>query len=124
MTIGTDSEPDHVCDSGHFDRTVCPEPCGYMHSFCSICGRRADACAHDRVSEMIADGLAYAQIIDALKKARLARGMRQVDVAEIMGGVQSWISNIETMTIEVEVRTLQRYARALGGRIDMKLVME
>jgi hypothetical protein len=37
----------HECDSGHFDRVVCPEPCGVMHSYCTVCGRRVDPCAHD-----------------------------------------------------------------------------
>lgn len=37
----------HICDTGHFDRTVCPEPCGAMHSYCSTCGARADHCAHE-----------------------------------------------------------------------------
>ena len=40
-------EPEHHCDTGHFDRTICPEPCGTMHSFCSTCGKRQDACAHE-----------------------------------------------------------------------------
>lgn len=37
----------HDCDSGDFDRTVCAEPCGMMHSYCTTCGARADACAHE-----------------------------------------------------------------------------
>ena len=39
--------PPHRCDTGHFDRTICPEPCGYMHSYCATCGKRQDPCAHD-----------------------------------------------------------------------------
>lgn len=39
--------PIHVCDTGHFDRTLCPEPCGAMHSFCATCDVRQDPCAHD-----------------------------------------------------------------------------
>ena len=38
---------EHRCDTGHFDRSICPEPCGTMHSFCSTCGERQDACAHE-----------------------------------------------------------------------------
>lgn len=45
---------DHECDSGHFDRTVCAEPCGAMHSFCSICGKRADRCAGDEFDPWLA----------------------------------------------------------------------
>lgn len=37
----------HVCDTGHFDRTICPGPCGTMHSYCATCGERQDACAHE-----------------------------------------------------------------------------
>ena len=39
---------DHVCDAGDFDRSICPEPCGRMHSYCTYCGARQDPCAHDR----------------------------------------------------------------------------
>jgi hypothetical protein len=31
-----------------FDRTICPEPCGSMHYYCTECGKRMDGCAHDR----------------------------------------------------------------------------
>lgn len=41
---------EHRCDTGHFDRTLCPEPCGYMHSYCTTCGERQDPCAHDRMT--------------------------------------------------------------------------
>ena len=34
----------HTCDAGHFDRTICPEPCGTMHSYCSTCGSLQDEC--------------------------------------------------------------------------------
>lgn len=39
--------PAHVCDSGDFDRSICPDPCGAMHSYCDTCGKRQDPCAHD-----------------------------------------------------------------------------
>lgn len=42
-----DVTPGHVCDSGDFDRTECPPPCGCMHTFCTVCGDRQDPCAHD-----------------------------------------------------------------------------
>ncbi len=37
--------PEHECDAGDFDRVVCPDPCGMMHSYCSVCGELQDACA-------------------------------------------------------------------------------
>lgn len=39
--------PDHRCDTGDFDRNICPEPCGYMHSYCATCGVRQDPCANE-----------------------------------------------------------------------------
>lgn len=42
---------DHTCDTGNFDRSLCPEPCGLMHSYCDTCGVRQDACAHDDVAK-------------------------------------------------------------------------
>jgi hypothetical protein len=38
---------EHECDTGNFDRTICPEPCGRMHSYCDTCGERQDDCAHE-----------------------------------------------------------------------------
>ena len=40
-------EASHTCDAGHFDRTICPEPCDSMHFYCSGCGARQDVCTHD-----------------------------------------------------------------------------
>lgn len=37
----------HVCDSGWFDRRICSEPCGAMHSYCDVCGKRQGPCAND-----------------------------------------------------------------------------
>lgn len=37
----------HDCDTGIFDRCVCPPPCGAMHSYCGTCGARQDPCAHE-----------------------------------------------------------------------------
>lgn len=37
--------PEHACDSGDFDRVACPEPCGTMHSYCSVCGENQEPCA-------------------------------------------------------------------------------
>ena len=44
--IGTKDEtpPEHVCDTGHFSRTICPEPCGMMHYYCTECGEPQDRC--------------------------------------------------------------------------------
>jgi len=44
----------HVCDSGWFDRTICPPPCGAMHSYCDTCGKRQDPCPHGEQREALA----------------------------------------------------------------------
>lgn len=31
-----------------FDRVVCPEPCGYMHSVCIACDVTLEPCAHEK----------------------------------------------------------------------------
>lgn len=36
----------HACDGGDFDRSVCPEPCNAMHTYCTVCGKRQDGCGH------------------------------------------------------------------------------
>lgn len=43
---------EHICDAGYFDRSICPEPCGMMHSYCSICDRMMGDCywiTHDKL---------------------------------------------------------------------------
>lgn len=49
--------PDHICDTGYFDRSLCPEPCGSMHSYCDTCGKRQDPCAHDDTPEVSCLGM-------------------------------------------------------------------
>lgn len=38
---------EHVCNDQGQDRSLCPEPCGRNHLFCSACGRQADPCVHE-----------------------------------------------------------------------------
>lgn len=37
----------HNPGSNWFDRTLCPEPCGKMHTCCRECGAILDGCAHE-----------------------------------------------------------------------------
>lgn len=39
---------DHTAHSTRFDRTVCAEPCGVMHTRCAGCGAATDECRHTR----------------------------------------------------------------------------
>lgn len=61
----------------------------------------------------------YANLIVALVSVRKSRGIRQRDVARAMGTKQSAVSDIERVGGNPTVRTLQRYARAVGCRIRL-----
>lgn len=36
--------PEHDCDTGFFDRVLCPPPCSMMHSYCTVCHDLQDTC--------------------------------------------------------------------------------
>lgn len=58
----------------------------------------------------------------ALVRARTKAGMTQADVARKMRTTQSVIARIESGRNPPNLRTLQRYADAVGRRIEVKLV--
>jgi len=57
-------------------------------------------------------------------KARARAGLTQTDVAERVGTTQSAIARLESGARKhsPSIATLQRYARALGYRVQIKLV--
>jgi transcriptional regulator with XRE-family HTH domain len=59
-------------------------------------------------------------------KARVAAGLTQAEVAERVGTTQSAIARLESATSKhsPSIATLQRYARALGYRVEIRLVKE
>lgn len=36
--------PPHTCNTDLFDRIACPEPCGTMHTLCSVCDETSEPC--------------------------------------------------------------------------------
>jgi DNA-binding XRE family transcriptional regulator len=58
----------------------------------------------------------------ALIKAREKAGMTQAQVARRMGTTQSVVARIEGGGSPPNLKTLQRYAEAVGRRIQVKLV--
>ena len=46
---------------------------------------------------------------------------RQRDVAEAMGTTQSAISELESGRVDPHLSTLQRYARAVGAQLDVRI---
>jgi len=64
--------------------------------------------------------------IDEVLKARAASGLTQADLAARVGTTQSAIARLESGTPKhsPSIVTLQRYARAMGYRVEIKLVKE
>ena len=64
--------------------------------------------------------------LDEVLKARVAAGLTQAEVAARVGTTQSAIARLESATAKhsPSVATLQRYARALGYRVEIQLVKE
>ena len=61
----------------------------------------------------------FADLILALVQRRKKLGLTQSDVAKAMGTKQSAVSAIESSTANPTRRRLQRYARAVGARLDL-----
>lgn len=85
----------HRCDTGHFDRTVCPEPCGRMHSYCTTCGERHDDCAHDpaALSEVAAGkGPKWADLFGAAPGINLTGEPSEVTLPELTAIVRNAVA--------------------------------
>jgi hypothetical protein len=59
--------------------------------------------------------------ITALKQAREAQGLSLADIRDRTGIERSALSRIENDTPNVTVRTLERYAEALGKRVVIEI---
>jgi transcriptional regulator with XRE-family HTH domain len=64
--------------------------------------------------------------VDFILAARHAAGLTQADVAQRMGTTQSAVARLEAGggTRTPPLNTLQRYAQALGCRVESRLVAE
>jgi transcriptional regulator with XRE-family HTH domain len=64
--------------------------------------------------------------LDEVLKARVATGLTQSEVAARVGTTQSAIARLESASRKhsPSIATLQRYARALGYRVEVRLVKE
>jgi predicted transcriptional regulator len=64
--------------------------------------------------------------LDEVLKARVAAGLTQAEVAARVGTTQSAIARLESAASKhsPSIATLQRYARALGYRVEIRLVKE
>jgi transcriptional regulator with XRE-family HTH domain len=57
----------------------------------------------------------------ALSSRRLELGLSQTEVAARMGTSQSAVARLESGDADLRLSTLERYAAALGQRLDWKL---
>ena len=64
------------------------------------------------------------RFLDEILKARLATGLTQSEVAARVGTTQSAIARLESgaRRHSPSIATLQRYAKALGYSVELKLV--
>jgi len=64
------------------------------------------------------------EFLDEILKARAASGLTQADVAERIGTTQSAVARLESADAKhsPSIATLQKYASALGYRLQVKLV--
>lgn len=65
-------------------------------------------------------------LLDEFLKARSTAGLSQADIARRMGTTQSAIARLESGhgKPSPSIATLHKYARALGCRLDLRLVKE
>ncbi len=73
--------------------------------------------------ESLAEEFAF---LDEVLKARAESGLTQAQVAERVGTTQSVIARLESGTSKhsPSIATLQRYAGALGYRVEVRLVKQ
>lgn len=60
-------------------------------------------------------------LTEELVARRVALGLSQTEVAARMGTSQSAVARLESGSADLRVSTLQRYAAALGGLLDLRL---
>jgi transcriptional regulator with XRE-family HTH domain len=74
-----------------------------------------------RAYDQLEDEFAY---LDEVLKARTASGLTQAEVAALVGTTQSAIARLESPTSShsPSVSTLRKYARALGFKVEIRLI--
>jgi transcriptional regulator with XRE-family HTH domain len=65
--------------------------------------------------------MARRRLMSDLVARRRAAGMSQTDVAARMGTSQSTVARLEGGEADVRLSTLQRYAAAVGHRVEWRL---
>jgi transcriptional regulator with XRE-family HTH domain len=71
--------------------------------------------------EMARTGQRRQELLAELVAGRRAAGLSQADVAERMGTSQPAVARVEAGTGDVRLSTLERYAAAVGRRLELRL---
>jgi transcriptional regulator with XRE-family HTH domain len=61
------------------------------------------------------------ELVKELVKARQERGLSQTEIAARMGTSQSAVARLERGDLDVRLSTLERYAAAVGRRLEVRL---
>lgn len=76
------------------------------------------------VQAALRDANDQADTIEHLVRTRRERSLTQRDVADRMGTTQSAVSNFERIGGNPTIGTIQRYARAVGARVRVSVVID
>ena len=68
------------------------------------------------------DAQALKVLLDELVRLRKQADLTQTDIAKLMGVRQPTVSQFETESSDPRISTLQRYARAVGGRVCWQIL--
>src|ERR1700730_4672280 len=87
---------------------------------------KARAFARPKVKKAYDDLAEEFAFLDEVLKARAESGLSQAEVAARVGTTQSAIARLESAAPKhsPSIATLQRYAKALGCRVQLRLVKE
>lgn len=64
------------------------------------------------------------ELVKSLAQQRVEMGLSQTEVAARMGTSQSAVARLEGGEADPRLSTLERYAAALGGQLDVRLARE
>jgi Predicted transcriptional regulator with C-terminal CBS domains len=73
-------------------------------------------------AEMVEAALERRQLLRALAKRRAQKGITQQIVAERMSTSQSAVARMEAGEVDARLSTVERYAAAVGQRVEWNLV--
>jgi hypothetical protein len=88
----------------------------------------AEAAEYAKVRRQVMEEIAPAatnvvrQVIASLRQAREEQGLSLADMEERTGMTRANRCRLENEGRNVQLRTLERYARALGSRVEVRLV--